>query len=271
MIAAASLWTWRLLGRADWHPELRWVVLGTGVAAAVAVLVPRARALVVGPLVATTLLAGPAAYSLQTASTAHTGALVTAGPASTGGFGGARGRGLPGGTGLGGTGSRPSLLSNGQRPPAVPGGIGGAAGPNGATLPGTGSGRATAGGTGGMPGGLGGAGSVSSTLVSALKSGTYTWSAATTSANEAASFELASGTSVMSLGGFNGTDPAVTLTRFKALVAAGEIHYYIAAGNGFIGSTAADTSTAYQIQKWVTSTFTAKTVGGTTVYDLTSG
>ena len=173
-------------------------------------------------------------------------------------------------TGLGRTGSRPSL-PNGQRPPALPGGTGGATGPNGATLPGTGSGRATAGGAGGMPGGLGGAGSVSSALVSALKSGAYTWSAATTSANEAASLELASGTSVMSLGGFNGTDPAITLSQFKALVAAGEIHYYIAAGNGFIGSTAADTSTAYQIQKWVTSTFTAKTVGGTTVYDLTSG
>ena len=59
-----------------------------GVAAAVAVLAPRARALVVGPLVAATLLAGPAAYSLQTASTAHTGALVTAGPASTAGSAG---------------------------------------------------------------------------------------------------------------------------------------------------------------------------------------
>jgi hypothetical protein len=153
----------------------------------------------------------------------------------------------------------------------MPGGTGGAAGPNGATLPGTAGGRATAGGTGGIPGGLGGAGSVSSTLVSALKSGAYAWSAATTSANEAASLELASGTSVMSLGGFNGTDPAITLTRFKALVAAGEIHYYIAAGGGFIGSTAADTSTAYQIQKWVISTFTAKSVGGARVYDLTTG
>jgi glycosyltransferase involved in cell wall biosynthesis len=30
------------------------------------------------------------------------------------------------------------------------------------------------------------------------------------------------------------------------------------------------TSTAYQIQQWITSTFTAQTIGSTTVYDLTS-
>ena len=33
---------------------------------------------------------------------------------------------------------------------------------------------------------------------------------------------------------------------------------------------AANTSTAYAIQQWVTSTYTAKTVGGSTVYDLTA-
>jgi hypothetical protein len=131
----------------------------------------------------------------------------------------------------------------------------------------------TGGGTptgGGASGGLGGAASVDSSLVTALRSGNYTWAAATTSDNEAASLELASGTSVMSLGGFNGTDPAISLTAFEKLVAAGKVHYYIADGQGFIGSTAADTSTAYQIQQWVESHFTAKTIGGTTVYDLTS-
>jgi hypothetical protein len=121
-------------------------------------------------------------------------------------------------------------------------------------------------------GGLGGATSVSSALVTALKSGNYTWAAATTSANEAASIELASGTNVMAIGGFNGTDNAITLAAFKQLVAEGKIHYYIGGGNqGFIGSTAANTSTAYQIQQWVASSFTATTVGGTTVYDLTTG
>jgi hypothetical protein len=74
----------------------------------------------------------------------------------------------------------------------------------------------------------------------------------------------------MSLGGYNGTDPAITLAAFEKLVSAGEIHYYVVDGQGFIGSTAANTSTAYAIEQWVAKTFTATTVGGTTVYDLTT-
>jgi hypothetical protein len=121
-------------------------------------------------------------------------------------------------------------------------------------------------------GGLGGNTTVSSALTSALQknASNYTWVAATTSDNEAASLELASGKSVMSLGGYNGTDNAITLAQFQKLVAAGEVHYYVADGQGFIGSTAASTSTAYAIQQWVTSTYTATTVGGSTVYDLTA-
>jgi hypothetical protein len=74
----------------------------------------------------------------------------------------------------------------------------------------------------------------------------------------------------MALGGFNGTDPAISLADFKKLVAAGKVHYYLADGQGFIGSTAANTSTAYSIEQWVESTFTASTIGGATVYDLTT-
>ncbi len=49
------------------------------------------------------------------------------------------------------------------------------------------------------------------------------------------------------------------------------MHYFYGAGNGsFIGSTAANTSTAYRIQQWVTANFTAKTVGTSTLYDLTA-
>jgi len=67
------------------------------------------------------------------------------------------------------------------------------------------------------------------------------------------------------------TIPAITLSAFQALVAQGKVHYYVADSGGFIGSTDAQTSTGYQIQQWVTSTFTAQTVGGSTVYDLTAG
>jgi len=126
---------------------------------------------------------------------------------------------------------------------------------------------------GGAPGGLGGASSVSAALKQALDSnaGSYTWAAATTSSNEASSLELATGDAVMSLGGFNGSDPAISLAQFKQLVQAGKIHYYIADGQGFIGSTQSNTTDAYTIQQWVEKTFTAKTIGGTTVYDLTTG
>ncbi|MDP9094435.1 MAG: glycosyl transferase, partial [Actinomycetota bacterium] len=96
----------------------------------------------------------------------------------------------------------------------------------------------------------------------------YRWVAATVSANNAASLELASGGAVMALGGYNGTDPAVTLARFEALVAAGDVHYFVADPQGFIGSTSASGSDAYAIQQWVAAHYTAKTIGAATVYDL---
>jgi 4-amino-4-deoxy-L-arabinose transferase-like glycosyltransferase len=267
LVVTTAVWTYVLLGRAAWHPELRWIVLIAGALAAGAVLFrSRVTALLVAPVVAATLLIAPTAYAVQTAASVHTGAIPTAGPAATGTRGGpgGAGGGRPGGFG----GGRPN--GQGGFPGGGPRGATGA----GATNPGTGATnqRPIGGFGGGGPGGLGGASTVSSALTSALKqnAGNYTWVAATTSDNEAASLELATGDSVMSLGGYNGTDNAITLTQFKALVAAGEVHYYVADGQGFIGSTAADTSTAYAIQQWVTQTFPAQTVGTSTVYDLTA-
>ena len=84
-------------------------------------------------------------------------------------------------------------------------------------------------------------------------------------AQRAASLELASATSVIAIGGFTGSDPAPTLAQFQAFVAAGEVHYFIAGGNdggpgGGGGSAIANSVAAH---------YTATTVGGTTVYDLT--
>jgi 4-amino-4-deoxy-L-arabinose transferase-like glycosyltransferase len=274
LVGTTAVWAYVLLGRASWHPELRWIVLLVGALAVAAVLAgSRVKALVVAPLVAATLLVAPTAYALQTASTAHTGALPTAGPTASaafggpgGGFGGGRGA-APGGAGggpsaQGGTG--PGGSANGQRPAGVPGGNS-----SSSTRPTAGGQRGGAGGA--AMGGLGGATTVSSALKSALQAnaGSYTWVAATTSDNEAASLELATGESVMSLGGYNGTDNAITLSAFETLVNAGKIHYYVADGQGFIGSTAANTSTAYAIQQWVAKTFTATTVGTSTIYNLT--
>ena len=68
------------------------------------------------------------------------------------------------------------------------------------------------------------------------------------------------------IGGFNGTDPTPTLAQFEEYVAAGKIHYFLPGGTG--GGSPSSTATA--ITSWVESHFTAATVGGTTVYDLTS-
>jgi 4-amino-4-deoxy-L-arabinose transferase-like glycosyltransferase len=267
VIAAGTWWTFMLLGRVDWNSWLRWVVLLSGAGAVTVALLPpgtlRRAALVIAPLTALTLLAGPTAYAVQTASTAHTGAIPSAGPGATG-FGGG---GRPGG-GTGGTGG-------GGRPGGGTGGGFGGPANTGTTAAGGGfGGRGGAGGAGGGAGGaggLGGASTVSSALKTAFTSDAshYLWVAATTSDNEAASLELGTGEPVMSLGGYNGTDPAISLAAFKLLVRAGKVHYYVADSSGFIGSTSAQGSTAYQIQQWVESTYASQTIGGTTVYDLT--
>jgi hypothetical protein len=120
----------------------------------------------------------------------------------------------------------------------------------------------------GGPGGFGG-GQVSSALLTLLEddAGTYTWVAATTGSQAAAPYQLATGSAVMAIGGFTGSDDAPTLARFQADVAAGEIHYYIS-GGGMGGR--GGSSSASQIASWVAAHFTATTVGGVAVYDLTA-
>ena len=72
----------------------------------------------------------------------------------------------------------------------------------------------------------------------------------------------------MAIGGFDGEGGNITLSQFKAYVAKGEIHYYIAsgAGGGFPGRGGSSTS----ITSWVESHFTKVTIGGETLYDLTA-
>ena len=101
----------------------------------------------------------------------------------------------------------------------------------------------------------------------------YTWVAATVNSNNAAGYQLASDDPVMAIGGFRGTDPAPSLAEFEKFVTEHKIHYYVASGaggrGGFGGGGTADD--ASQITSWVESHFTAETVGGVTVYNLTSG
>jgi hypothetical protein len=98
-------------------------------------------------------------------------------------------------------------------------------------------------------------------FVALLQNAGTKWSAATTSASNSASLALASDTDVMGIGGFNGGDPAPTLEQFQALVAAGEVRYFVGGGGGPGGNS--------EIATWVQGTFTSTTVGGWTVYDLT--
>ena len=65
--------------------------------------------------------------------------------------------------------------------------------------------------------------------------GKYTWAAATVNSNNAAGYQLGSREPVMAIGGFNGTDPAPTLSQFEKYVSEGKIHYFIASGGGFGG------------------------------------
>ena len=118
-----------------------------------------------------------------------------------------------------------------------------------------------------MPGGMGSP--ASAELTALLRATTSTWSAAVSSSQSAASLELASGTAVMSTGGWSGSDMAVDLAQFQADVAQGRIHYYVGGGQGG-GPGGVSDSTSAQIAAWVQANFTATTVGGQTVYDLTT-
>ena len=95
----------------------------------------------------------------------------------------------------------------------------------------------------------------------------YTWVAATIGSNNASSYQLATQKSVMPIGGFNGSDPSPTLAQFKAKVASGQIHYFI--GGEGIGRSSGGSSASGEISAWVAATFTAQTVDGVTLYDLT--
>ncbi|HEY7487827.1 MAG TPA: glycosyltransferase family 39 protein [Streptosporangiaceae bacterium] len=261
-VAATAVWTYILLGRAaDWNPWLRPVVLIGGLGTAAALLaagrMTRRVLATAGAVAVTVSLAGPAAYALNTASTPHMGAIPSAGPSS--GSGGPGGPGGPGGN----PGQRPRF--GGQFP-------GGPFGQFRGGFPG--------GAPGGFPGRQGGGGggllngSTSNAELTALlkqNASAYRWVAAAVGSNNASGYQLASGRPVMPIGGFNGTDPSPTLAQFEAYVAAGKVHYFIAGGmgGGMRGGPGGGGGSSQEIVSWVGENFTARTVGGVTVYDLT--
>jgi len=240
VFVATVAWSAQLLARTPtWQPWLRPVLVLGGLSVAAALLVwpfvaRRPSRVVVAAAVALALL-GPGAYTVATAATAHRGAIPSAGP-SVGGPG-------PGGA-----------------PPAGP--QGGGDGAPGAT-------------TGGPAGGLLDGTTVSARLRSYLthRQSDTTWLAATVGANDAASYQLATGEPVLAIGGFNGTDPAPTLAQFERDVAEHQIGFFLASGGSGLGggpggSTQATRTAADQISTWVAAHFPARVVDGTTTYAL---
>ncbi|GEL25399.1 glycosyl transferase [Pseudonocardia sulfidoxydans NBRC 16205] len=236
--ALTAVWSFVLLGRTpEFLPWLRWVVLVAGVVVAVVLLVPVGRRRWLAAVAAAAVLvgaAGPAAYAVDTTTTAHQGSIPSAGPSvegARGGFGGGFG-------GPAGFGDRDGAGAS----PAAPGGSGPGEEHTDAALAELVTGAAGA-----------------------------RWAAATLGSQSAASLQLATGASVMAIGGFTGSDPAPTLEQFQAWVAAGDVRYFVSGGmGGGPGGGREGRGTGAQIQEWVQQHFTASTVGGRTVYDLSS-
>jgi 4-amino-4-deoxy-L-arabinose transferase-like glycosyltransferase len=276
-LAATAWWAYVLLGRTpSFESWLRPTILLTGLAAAFTVLVigrvKRGIAVAIAASSLLTAVGAPVAFAIDTASTPHTGSIPTAGPSSgqggPGGFGGGGFGGGQPGAGRGGT-----AAGQGTGGFGTPPGNTGTTGTTGGTPPTGTAGPGATGGFGGRAGqgggGLLGSSTPSAALTAALKANasSYTWVAAAIGSNDASGYQLASGDPVMAIGGFNGSDPDPTLAQFEKLVAEGKIHYFIA---GSVGTPNGGSNASSQISTWVSSHYTAVTIGGVTLYDLTT-
>jgi 4-amino-4-deoxy-L-arabinose transferase-like glycosyltransferase len=246
-LAATTGWSYILLSRSpDWYPSLRLSVLIIGTVASVLIAITpgawRRTVALAAALGLIAALSGPAAYTLDTVVTAHSGAIPSAGPAVTVAFAGGQGGGF-GQPGFGRPRGRPIFGGPGQFGGGAPN-LGGGAGLLNSSQP-------------------------TSQLVALLSSSAsrYVWAAATIGANSAAGYQLATGDPMMAIGGFNGTDPAPTLAQFQKYVSEGKIHYFIGGGRG--GGIASG-STSGAIATWVSQQFTSTTLDGVKIYDLTA-
>jgi len=117
--------------------------------------------------------------------------------------------------------------------------------------------------------------------------GHTTWIAATSTATSAAGLQLATGRPVMALGGFTGSDTAISLAGFQALVRVGRVRYLVAeagpVGPGGMGGIRAPCgvsggrragcgSATWEIVTWATQVGRAVNYGGSrpALYDLSA-
>ena len=246
-VAVTGAWSFQLLERTpQWLPWLRWAVAAATVAAVAALgalrrgtrgaaVVATAAGLVAG-------LAGPAAYAVDAAGSPVNGTNPLAGPAT--GFGG-MGRG-PGGP-------PPSVPRGGRGPgggmfggPPAGGGLGGGPGRDpggpppgmrrGGRGPGGGmfGGQPPGGGFGGRMFGGPGGGRVSDAMAAYLvqNRGKATWLVAVGSAQQASSLMLRTGAPVIAMGGFTGSDPAMTVAKLQRYVKEGRLRFILLGGRG---------------------------------------
>ncbi|WP_405765997.1 glycosyltransferase family 39 protein [Streptomyces sp. NBC_00080] len=268
-VAASSVWAVVLLQRVSGSGTLYTVAeVVAGVAGAASVIgllvarfTKRQRLMGVAALAAVVaLLAGPAAYSASAATSSTNGTNPTAGP-STGGMGGmSRGGGQrPSGAGSGpgtNSGDAPSGSGDGQEVGQPPSNSGDSTDDGGSTESGTTesgtaesgsteSGTTESGSTDGLTGGgMGGGTQVSSAMITYLKKNQdgASWLVAVATDQTASSIILESGEPVISMGGWSGSDNAMTLAKLKSLVKAGKLHYIVVGDSGQ-GSSNSEIST----------------------------
>jgi 4-amino-4-deoxy-L-arabinose transferase-like glycosyltransferase len=261
-VAVSAAWAVVLLQRASGSGTLYTVAeIVVGVAGTVAVLgllagrfMRRGRLIGFAALVAVVaLLAGPAAYSVSAATSTTNGTNPTAGPSTGGGMGGGPG-GASGSSRTSGTGGR----SMGEPPSgggSAPSGSGTRPSGSGTDSSETGSGETDGGQTGSGQTGSGQTGSgqtggggtqVSSEMITYLKKHQdgATWLLAVATDQTASSVILESGQPVISMGGWSGSDNAMTLAKLKSLVKSGELHYIIVSSDGGQGTNS-------EIATWV--------------------
>jgi 4-amino-4-deoxy-L-arabinose transferase-like glycosyltransferase len=270
-VAATATWGFVLLNTyaSTWLPALKWVAIIGGVGGAIMWFLFGIlgsglawRRLAAGALIVASLsaVAPSAAWTIATAASTHSGSIPTSGPAvagTSGGGGGGMGGGTPPSGGMGGgpgqqsTSSTETTTDTSQSSSTETSTTETSTTETSTTETTTSTDQSS-----------------SSDLVTLLNATDSKWSAAVVSAQSAASLILSTDTDVFCIGGWSGSDNNITLEAFKALVSSGQIHYFIASSD--TGGGQGGSSSATEITSWVTSTFTATTVGSTTVYDLTT-
>ena len=146
------------------------------------------------------------------------------------------------------------------------------AGPQAAGIDGGPGGSAAMGNPGGGPGGQGAPLDASTLDYLVANQGTAKWLVAVSDATSAGQIELSTGRAVMAMGGFTGSDNALTLEQLRAFISAGDLRFVSVGGGGGPGDGGGGPNgqgSSSDITSWVSSACTAVSVDGSTtpLYD----